>query len=399
MAVPTISAPTEAASARASGASPRLDLRALAIKVFDAIGALVEEGEDGVLEVLIPEPYQRRLDGADFLRLATNPEAATRTNAQLLAIGSPIVDQIASLAEEIGRTTRWYVEGLRWSRRQAINLERWPARVADARIRADGDEVPFASHVLVLNFQVSYISDERREEVRTIALDTLTRQRAPLFERLWRRAPVTSDGVLFIPDALRPARASWPEPLSLALRPTHHLVDQDRLPSRAELDLLERHALRELEAQIGDTLDAYRRRTKRHLELEQGRINVFFDDTEAELRRRLTRADGEERRASIEAKIEVNRLDRARKLADLEAKHRLRIVVRPINAAIVTQPKVRTLLTVEKGRASATLPVVFDPLTGEIELPSCQNCWQPAATIHLHADGRLLCGECARSPT
>jgi hypothetical protein len=374
--------------------SLRLDLPALAIKVFDAIGALVEEGEDGTLEVLIPEPYQGRLDGADFLRLATAPDVAVRTNAQLLAIGSPIVDQIAALAEEVGRTTRWYVEGLRLSRRHAINLERWSVRFAGPRIRAEGDEVPFASHILVLNFQVSYLSDERREELRTITLDTLTRQRAPLFEQLWRRAPVAADGIVYVPDELRPPRATWPEPISLALRPAHHLIDEDRLPTRPELAELEKRAVRELQSQIAPTVDGYRRRTKRLAELEQARINVFFDDTEEELTRRLNRAETEERRNSIAAKLEVNRLDRLRKLADLEAKNRLQVIVRLINAAIVTQPKIRTLLSVESRRATVTLPVIFDPLTGEIELPSCQNCWRPMTLVHLQVDGRLVCPAC-----
>ena len=80
------------------------------------------------------------MSGESFLRLTTDPIVAARTGASLLAIGSPIVDQLVALADGFGRSTRWYVEGLKWSRRQAISLDRWGATFVNARVRGDGVE-------------------------------------------------------------------------------------------------------------------------------------------------------------------------------------------------------------------------------------------------------------------
>jgi len=376
-------------------AGSSFDLRALAIQVFQAIGALVDEGADGELDVLIPEEYQDQLSGENFLRLVSDPAVAARTSAALLAIGSPIVDQLVALAERFGRSTRWYVEGLKWSHRQAINLDRWGATFVNARLRGDGVEHAFAAHYLLLNYRVSYVSDEKREELHTVVLDTRTRQASDLLGRFWQRRPAPEHDRLPIPEALRPAGVTWPEPIVLTPRPSAHFVEDDRLPNRAALEELRERALTLLERQIAGSLAGYRRRAENLLELERARIDAFFDDTEAELRRREARTEDPARREAIQSKLEAARLDRERKYADLAAKHKLRVVVKLLNAAIITQPKVRTMLTAENRYATVHFAVVYDPLTGEVELPTCEGCSEPTRVVHLTANGRLLCDRCA----
>ena len=184
--------------------------------------------------------------------------------------------------------------------------------------------------------------------------------------------------------------------MSLLRKPTLHLADSEALPDRAALDTLRHHAMLVLERQIGASIDTYRRRAAHQLELERSRIEAFFGDTNEELARRLHRADADERRQSIESKIEANRLERDRKVADVAAKYRLRVIFHLLNAAFITQPKIRTMLTVENRYASAALPVVFDPLTGELELPSCQDCFSPTPSVHLCANSHVVCDNCVR---
>lgn len=372
-----------------------LDLRALAIQVFQAIGALVDESADGSLDVVIPEAYQAQLRGEGFIHLVSDPEIAARSSATLLTIGSPIVDELVALADQFGRSARWYVEGLKWSRRQAVNLDRWGATFVNARFRGDGVEHAFASHYVLLNYRVSFVSDEKREELHTVVLDTISRQPADVLQRFWERRPTSEHDRLYIPEDLRPTGVTWPEPIILTARPSLHLIEADHLPDRPALESLQQRALTVLERQIADSLAGYRRRADHLLELERARIDAFFDDTEAELRRRQARTEDPARRQGIQDKIEAARLDRERKYADLAAKHKLRVVVKLLNAAIITQPKVRTFLTIENRYATTKLAVVYDPLTGDVELPICQNCSEPTRTVHLAANGLVLCDNCA----
>ena len=228
-----------------------------------------------------------------------------------------------------------------------------------------------------------------------MVLDPHSRQPSRLLGRFWERHPAPDQDRLHLPEELRPAGVSWPKPVALTTSPSAHLIEDEQLPNRAALEDLRQRALTLLERQIANSLAGYQRRAQNLLELERARIDAFFDDTEAELRRREARTEDPARRQGIQDKIAAARLDRERKHADLAAKHRLRVVVKLLNAAIITQPKVRTFLTVENRYATTQLAVAYDPLTGEVELPTCQACSEPARSVHLTANGEILCDTCA----
>ena len=269
-------------------------------------------------------------------------------------------------------------------------------KLTNARfLPASGVEFAFACHHVLFNFRVAYVSDEKREEIRTVVVDATTLQPAPLLQQLWEGLPEHPGDTCYFPESLRPAGASWPAPVSLDVRPEFQLSDADRLPDARELGTLYRRAGELLEEQIADTLGTYRRRAARRLEMERQRINTFYDDTEAELRKRLARAETDDRRRSIEAKLEANRLDREHKLADIAARYRLRVVATLLSAALMTQPKVRTHVRIENRYSSAELAVILNPLTGQLELPTCASCHAATASLHLCANGHVVCDDCA----
>lgn len=343
-------------------------LETFVAELLQGLGALVDE-RDGVLEAILPDAHRDVLGGGEFLRLAFDPYTAERAGAQHVSLGSALADELIALAGTLGGVTRWYINGLRWSQRRAIHLDQWKAGFANARISYDDAEYPFACHYLLFNFQVSYLSDEKREEVRTVILDAGTLQPALKLEEGWQRM------------RLEPARA-------------FHVTDVDRLPDAARLAAIYRRAVQLLQHQIAESVASYRRRASRHFEMESVRINTFYDDTREELRRRSDRTEEAERRKTLEQKMEASEAERERKLADVSAKHHLRVSLTLLNAAVITQPKVRGRVQVQNRYASAEASVVFDPLTGSLELPSCHVCHDGAAIIHLCANGHLACEGC-----
>ncbi|MBI4321121.1 MAG: hypothetical protein HY675_21740 [Chloroflexi bacterium] len=348
------------------------ELKQFTLELLQAVGALVDVHKDGVVDALLPDGPGKKLGGdhAGFLRLAFDQDAASaHKDAQYVALGSNLTDELIDLAAGMGLATRYYVNGLKWSQRLAVDVGRWKARVANARMIPEGVEFPFACHYVLLNFKVSYISDEKREELQTVLVDSSSLQPGRRLQQAWDK-------------------------LDISPRREFYAADIDSLPDAAGLGVVYQRAVTILERQIADEIATYRRRTTRHLEMENLRINAFYDDTERELRRRLERAEADQRGETIRRKIEAASLERQRKLADIAAKHQLRVVFALLNAAVVTQPKVRSTVKVENRYASAEVRVIFDPLTGELELPVCQVCAEATEVVHLCANGHVACPNC-----
>ncbi len=345
-----------------------ISLESFTSDLLQGVGALVEES-GGVLEALLPEAHQQAFEGDGLLRLAFDPETARRSGAQYVTVASPLTERLLYLAGQIGLTTRWYVNGLRWPQQRAIDIGKWKARFTNARLVYDGVEFPFACHYVLFNFQVSYLSDEKREEVRSVVVDAETLQPAPRPLERWER-------------------------MALDARREFHASGIDALPDVDRLSVVYHRAVQLLRRQVAETVAHHRRRASRHMEMEKLRVSSFYDDTRHELQRRLARTEDPERRATLERKIEACEVESGAKLADVEAKHRLRLQVSPVNSAIITQPKVRGRVKVENRYATSVANVVFDPLTGELELPSCQVCHDPALSVHLCANGHLACESC-----
>ena len=340
-------------------------LETFAQELLHGLGALVEK-RDGVLEAILPDAHQGALGEGGFLRLAFDPYIAEREKARYVSVGSPLADELIALAGSVGSVTRWYINGLRWSQRRAIHLDHWKARFVNSRISNDGMEFPFACHYLLFNFQVSYLSDEKREEVHTVVVDSGTLQPAPTLQAEWQRMRLEPKRDFYVPDA-------------------------ERLPDAARLAAVYQRAIELLQKQIANSVTSYRRRASRHFEMEGLRINAFYEDTGEELRRRLQRTEEPERRRILEQKIEASEAERQRKLADAAAKHHLRVGLTLLNAAVITQPKVRGRVQVQNRYATAEASAVFDPLTGALELPSCHVCHDGAGTIRLCSNGHLAC--------
>ncbi|MBI2865386.1 MAG: hypothetical protein HYX94_12605 [Chloroflexi bacterium] len=350
------------------------DLRPFTLDLLRALGALIEVDKSGGVDVVLPPSDGRpKLGGqsdGDFLRLAFDrPTADAHPDAQFLALGSPQADQLIQVAEGMGLATRYYVNELKWSSRVAVDFGKWKARLANGRFVPEGIDFPFACHYVLFDFVVSYISDEKREEIRTVIVDSSSLQPGNRLQQAWDKVRISPHREFVV-------------------------ADYDALPDLARLKTVYRRAAVLLERQIADTIVAYRRRTNRHLELENLRINTFYDDTIEELKRRADRADTDERRLSIEQKIEAGDLERRSKIADIVAKHKLRVVFTLLNAAVVTQPKVRSKVRVDNRYAATDLYMVFDPLTGEMDLPVCQVCSEATEVIHLCANGHVVCPEC-----
>jgi len=194
----------------------------------------------------------------------------------------------------------------------------------------------------------------------------------------------------------------------LPVMPAVWLPGEDPLSRLALEGLLERAKCAALD-ELAEPLDGLQRRAARFLELDRARLEQYYDDMQQDLKRRLERADddpsttlrrdsgqgsGQSRRKALEDKLVAVQTEREAKLADAEAKYRLRVELELINLLIVTQPHLVLPMNVVNRTATVTRTVVWNPLLHRIEPLTCDVCGRASSRLFLCTGGHLAHEEC-----
>lgn len=355
------------------------DLEDFILDFCNAQDALVERPAFGLIDVLLPEETATRLNVDPFLRLASDEEiAAAHPDALHLTYGHPLVEQMIEAAMEQGFAVRWYINDVRLQKRDLFELIKTETTFPNAWVLPVKQALPQSRlHYYVrFNFKVTFVSDEKREELASVLMDLNQGTHARALEEAGFPAMLEQEY-----DQRRMSEAE------LAWRPGVPPLSEESLT-----ELLSR-AAQVLEAKLQPRLALLQRRAARRLELDLARLHDYYDQTEADLSRRLARAIDEGRRRGLEEKLDFVRADREHKLADVRAKHRLRVVLHLINLALIAQPKLALPIQVENRHASARPSFVYDPLLHRLEPHRCDVCGQPNLRLHLCANGHLACDE------
>ncbi len=133
-------------------------------------------------------------------------------------------------------------------------------------------------------------------------------------------------------------------------------------------------------------------------------MNEYYDGISRDLERRRERAAGQlpddgsesaaQRRTVLEDKLAAARAEWEAKLADAEAKARLRVELELINLQVIHLPKVLLAVQIGNRTASVERTVVWDPLLHRIEPLACDVCGRAATRLMLCSGGHLAHEEC-----
>jgi hypothetical protein len=99
----------------------------------------------------------------------------------------------------------------------------------------------------------------------------------------------------------------------------------------------------------------------------------------------------------LEDKLAASQVERETKLADIEAKYRLRVELELINLQVIVQPKI--LLPVRAGNRTATVErtVAWNPLLHRIEPLPCDVCGRSATRLMVCSSGHLAHEDCLQA--
>ena len=353
------------------------DLADFVLDFCRALGAVVEPPAYGVYDVLLPDAVATQL-GVNAFQRWTFDTLGDGDQVNALSYGHLIVERLAELARAVPACARFYLNSVRLDKTGLLELARAELAFPNAMLAEDprASERRALFHAVRFNFKVALVSDEKRERLVSVVLDAQTGaaladfsadealqlEAAPIFTTLpnapvqWRDAPDP-----LAPDALRA--------------------------------LLDRATQAAAEA-LGDPLAALRQRTARLLELDHARLEAYYAELERDLERRLKRAEDDTRRATLEDKLAATRADHAAKLADAEAKYRLRLELELINLAVITQPKVMLAARIENRQATVTRSLIWDPFRHRLEPLACDVCRRPASKLFLCVNQHLACERC-----
>lgn len=353
------------------------DLSDFVLDFCRAFGGVAEPPVYGVHEVLLPDSVAARLGIEPFQRFAFD-DGAGDEGVTRLAYGHPLVERMAELVREIPACSRFYVNDVRLDKSGLAALARAALSFPNANLgqAPRALETRMLFHYVRFNFKAALISDEKRESLVSVLMDAQTGAPAEEFSAV--EAVRLSETPAF--SGLPVAPAQWtdaPDPLAPE-------------PLRALLDRAARAAADSLAGPAG----GLQARAARLLELDRARLDSYYADLERDLERRLGRAEDDARRATVESKLAAVRADHAAKLADAEAKYRLRVELDPVNLAVIAQPKLALSVRVENRQAGVTRTVVYDPLRHCVEPMLCDVCARPAAKLLLCANGHLAGTDC-----
>lgn len=363
------------------------ELADFVLDAFRQAGGIIEPPAYGVYEALLPEDVARRWDVPAYRRLAFAGESPTEVSDEddvtIVGYGHPLVETLVEDVRAEPACVQVYVNDLRLDKRGLLALAHKTLTFPNARLTEAPRKSRKASlcHYVRFNLKAALITDEKRERLVSVVMDAQSGFAVPELthiERLARLDEKTTFG------HLTPAPVRW------LPGPGH----KDGALSRPVLEgLLERATHAALD-ELAEPLGKLRRRAARYLELDRARLNGYYDDIARDLQRRIKRASDDARRTSMEDKLVTAQGEREAKLADVEAKYRLRVELELVNLQVIVQPKVLLPVRIGNRTAKVERSIVWDPLLHRVEPLACDVCGRAATRLVLCSGGHLAHEDC-----
>lgn len=369
----------------------RFDLSEFVLGYLEEVGSVIMPPAFGVHDILMPEEIAAQLALSEESRVAfsSHVEGEPADDALRLSVNHPVVETIARTITRQPANALAYVSGIRIDKRGLAELAQKHFALPNARLDAlpKSQEEGKQHHYLFGNFKVTFVSEEKQEELRTVVMDVQAGH-AVTDPTLLRRLEVI-DGEPFYAD-LPIAQPRWGK-AGLEAK----AEDVTTLSSDALQALLPR-AEQELRRQLTEHVGALTLRMERHLTLDLARINDYYDEMAADLQKRQARTseEGGERQQNFADKIAALEAERAAKLQDANGRYRMRVEMTLINVLLVSQAKVVLPVVISNRTATIRRTVVWDPLLHRLEPLVCDVCGQPGEALHLCTSGHLAHEKC-----
>jgi len=329
-------------------------------EVVEIKGGIAEEREKGVLEVLLPENVGKELFGKEYERLSFLPD---RPQTKFITYGSPLLDKVISLTENLGKTARIMAEDIHPRKKNLIRLIEDNFDFPNARKLGSLVDSEVVCSYLLVNFKVSIITDERKEEIVTAVVDERT---------------------------LRIGREIINLILELRYKEEEPSETVKRYPIEKVYERAKKAATRSLDRSLKEAEETSLRRLQRDIT----RLWNYYKDLKEELKKRMMKDPSTEKREELSSKMKAIEMEFERKREDLVDKYSLKLTLEPMNTCRIYLPKIVTHYEIQRKTSKKKLEFFWSPLTEEIEPLVCQACLEDTYVIYLCDELHLTCPSC-----
>lgn len=347
-------------------ADPALDFW---LRATEAEGALHEQTSDAAV-VLLPPPLRTALELPEEVTVTADPEVAREDGALLLAPGHPALDRATERVldrGDVGRAPLAWPTGALPSAQALVTRLREQVQIDHGRIDPAG-ELPVAGYAPVLRVGalVTY----------SVTLDDRFQER----QEVW----VDADTGLPLSASLVAGLSAAPSSGGL----THLVLPVDRSAAAQAAHV-------QLEQRAGERLSVLARQSRGARDAELARVHDYYRAALDGLAKRRSTAPPD-RQALLDARADVTRAERERRLAEVQEKFRGSHAIRWYRMHEALVPAARVPVTIRRG--SREYPFSFRWLL-PVQTVAPFRCPHCAAQAPLVAGKqRLGCQQCTTHP-
>jgi len=313
---------------------------------LNGIGAVTEFLSYNYAEALIPDDLSDYFEGENYFKLAFDFDVARRhEDAEFVTYGSYFLDRLTYVARQQGLAGKRHISS------GEIDIQSVERKLRGKVIfrgckGAFLAAKPMLYHYALFNFKVSYISDDKLEEIHKVLVNLNTNLvDEAMSDELESSILIDKPDIGYPPEEV----CSINEAYQVA---TTYL--EERIQPKIE----------ELEGTL-----------KGRLGPQKKQVEEYYETLAAELEERRERVKSDPEKAKVfDEKLQVNEIDKQRRLRELEDKSRLSVSLLLFNGFLISQYKARGRYRVSRGKTERDLFVAWNPILNEIDHIACEKC-------------------------
>lgn len=353
-------------SSNSNSGNENLNLTDFVIRFFKASGAVMEK-KGNQIDLLLPEATAAALDVEEEISLTESPEEAEKTgreNCYAIQFQSPLLDRIVSMA---GAAPPFLQANLSFTyiKSQGFeNLINEQFSFYKSKIKKTATAESMTWYLL-LTCRYLAQSDEQKQGLIDFSLNLDTMALTPGMSDML----VTAEKVYHTGKIQTFSDQQ--------IKRIHELV-QSWGPSAVEAEL-----------------NPFKRSMNRRYRRDCASLDTYYKSLEKEMEDSLDRS-GLSDKVIQERKEKIAMIpeELAAKKRDLLNKYSIKLSFEPAAAVLVTTPCVRVSVTVMSGRHTRTFPLIYNPVTKEMDPWVCSRCGSSTYALGLDDKDNLCCTDC-----
>lgn len=346
------------------------DLKDFSQQAFTSLGALVDDEKNGLLEVVTSEELSTNFNNKSYFKFIFDRNLLSQyPDAEFISYGHPKLDLLIKLSSQKGFVTRWYINGLKTTIGHISDKVANKVKIYNCKINYLLDILERFSYCL-FNFKISYLTDDMKEEIKTVVVDRFS---AAVNNKL-----LDALNTLFIGTECEFKGMSEGE-----ISPLKEVYES---------------ACNYIKNEISLTIEEMKQSIMKRLAKEIIRVQNYYLENETEIKQKLSKEGlPSKKRHLLKQKLEINAIEKERKILDLEEKYKLKVNIKLLNVALIYQPKIKCKLEVMGHGTKFYFNVFWNPIFRDIEEPFCMRCKSASYEMWFEPKFGVICPTCHKS--